>query len=83
MHDMQFLCFRFIDLTNSLQPNSVAVLPGLCLTWSETPNTGFLEVQLIFLTRESCEIKSYLISQFQNSEYVDSVKVHNKEQTAN
>ena len=24
----------------------VAVQPGLCLTWSETPKTGFLETQL-------------------------------------
>ena len=43
----QRLCFRYTDSTipllhksevSSLQPSSVAVQPGLCLTWSETPN---------------------------------------------
>ena len=47
----QCLCFRFTDSTipllpkyeiSSLQPSSVAVQPGLCGTWSETPKTGFL-----------------------------------------
>ena len=53
----QRLCFRYTDSTNpllpkseisSLQPCSVAVQPGLCRTWSETPKTGFLRTRLIF-----------------------------------
>ena len=53
----QHLCFRYIDSTipllskseiSSLQPSSVAVQPGLCGTWSETPKTGFLTTRLIF-----------------------------------
>ena len=52
----QRLCFRYIDSTvpllpiyeiSSLQPSSVAVQPGLCGTWSETPKTGFLTTRLI------------------------------------
>ena len=52
----QRLCFRFTDSTisllpkyeiSSLQPSSVAVQPGLCGTWSETPKTGFLTTRLI------------------------------------
>ena len=52
----QRLCFRFTDGTipllpkseiSSLQPSSVAVQPGLCGTWSETPKTGFLRTRLI------------------------------------
>ena len=47
----QRLCFRYPDSTipllpkseiSSLQQSSVAVEPGLCRTWSETPKTGFL-----------------------------------------
>ena len=43
----QRLCFRYTDSTisllpkykiSSLQPFSVAVQPGLCGTWSETPD---------------------------------------------
>ena len=43
----QRLCFRYTDSTipllpksqiSSLQPSSVAVQPGLCRTWSETPD---------------------------------------------
>ena len=30
-----------------IQPSSVAVQPGLCRTWSETPKTGFLTTRLI------------------------------------
>ena len=53
----QRLCFRYTDSTisllpkykiSSLQPSSVAVQPGLCPTWSETPNTGFVRTRLIF-----------------------------------
>ena len=53
----QRLCFRYTDSTtpllpkseiSSLQPSSVAVQPGLCGTWSETPKTGFLTTRLIY-----------------------------------
>ena len=52
----QRLCFRYIDSTipllpiyeiSSLYPSSVAVQPGLCRTWSETPKTGFLTTRII------------------------------------
>ena len=52
----QRLCFRYTDSTipllpkskiSSLWPSSVAVQPGLCGTWSETPKTGFLTTRLI------------------------------------
>ena len=54
----QRLCFRFIDsiipllLKSEISSllshlNSVAVQPGLCRTWSETPKTGFLTTRLI------------------------------------
>ena len=51
----QLLCFRYTDSTisllpkygiSSLQPSSVAVQPGLCGTWSETPKAGFLTTRL-------------------------------------
>ena len=51
----QRLCFRYTDSSipllpkseiSSLQP-SLAVQPGLCQTWSETPKTGFLTTRLI------------------------------------
>ena len=53
----QRLCFRYTDSTIplpskseilSLEASSVAVQPGLCQTWSETPKTGFLTARLIF-----------------------------------
>ena len=53
----QCLCFRYMDSTipllpkseiSSLQPSSVAVQPGLCRTWSETPKTSFLTTRLIY-----------------------------------
>ena len=52
----QRLCFCYIDSTvpllpkseiSSLLPSSVAIQPGLCQTWSETPKTGFLTTRLI------------------------------------
>ena len=52
----QRLCFRYIDSKisllpkyeiSSLYPSCVALEPGLCRTWSETPNTGFLASWLI------------------------------------
>ena len=52
----QRLCFRYTDSTISLlpkyvissfHPSSVAVQPGLCGTWLETPKTGFLITRLI------------------------------------
>ena len=51
----QRLCFRYTDSTtpllpkseiSSLQPSSVAVQPGFCRTWSETPKTGILGMRL-------------------------------------
>ena len=51
----QRLCFRYTDSTisllskseiSSLYPSSVAVQPGLCGTWLETPKTGFLTTRL-------------------------------------
>ena len=59
----QHLCFRYTDSTihllskyeiSSLQPSSVAVLPGLCRTWSETPKTGFLTTR--FIWRGACTV---------------------------
>ena len=53
----QRLCFRYTDSTlpllskyenTSLLPSSVAVKPGLCRTWSETPKTGFLRTRLYY-----------------------------------
>ena len=52
----QRFCFCYIDSTipllpkseiSSFLPSSVAVQPGLCRTWSETPKTGFLVTGLI------------------------------------
>ena len=52
----QRLCFRYINSAiplvpkfeiSSLQPSSVAVQPGWCRTWLETPKTGFLTTRLI------------------------------------
>ena len=52
----QRLCFSYTDSTispllkyeiSSLHPSSVAVQPGLCRTWSETPKTDFLTARLI------------------------------------
>ena len=51
----QRLCFRYTDSTtplfskseiSRLQPSSLAIQPGLCLTWSETRKTGFLRTRL-------------------------------------
>ena len=48
-------CFRYMDSTTPLLPksefsspmlSSVAVQPGLCRIWSETPKTGFLTTRL-------------------------------------
>ena len=46
----QRLCFRYIDTTIPLLSKSeisVAVQPGLCRIWSETPKTGFLTTWFI------------------------------------
>ena len=52
----QRLCFRYTESTipllpkseiSSYWPTSVTVQPVLCLTWSETPKTGFLTTRLI------------------------------------
>ena len=54
----QRFCFRNTDSTipllpkseiSSLRRHSVAVQPGLCRTWSETPKTGFLTTRLKFV----------------------------------
>ena len=54
----QRLCFRYTDSTiplhpksenSSLYPSHVAVQPGLCGIWSETPKTGFRTTRLILL----------------------------------
>ena len=51
----QRLCFRYTDSTirllpksefSSFSPSSVALQPGLCRTWLETPKTGFLATRL-------------------------------------
>ena len=71
----QRLCFRYMDSTipllpkseiSSLYPSSVAVQPGLCLTWSETPKTGFLTTGLI-LEHISCLKEKYQISTYLGS----------------
>ena len=60
----QRLCFHYTDSTvpllpkseiSSLQPFSVAVQPGLCQTWSETPKTGFLIMRLKLHKADSTE----------------------------
>ena len=54
----QRLCFRYTDSAipllskseiSSLYPSSIAVQPGLCRAWSETPKTDFLTTRLILL----------------------------------
>ena len=71
----QRLCFRYIDSTiphlfkseiSSLYLSSVAVQPGLCRTWSETPKTGFLTMRLKYY---SSIITIYL------SSYHDKIKI--------
>ena len=59
----QRLCFRYTDSTIPLLPkseissillSSVAVQPGLCRTWSETPKTGFLATRLKSINDNQC-----------------------------
>ena len=61
----QRLCFRYTDSTipllpkygiPSLLPSCVAVQPGLCRTWSETPKTGFLTTRLNIF-QEVCDLQ--------------------------
>ena len=56
----QHLCFRYSNSTIPLLPkseilslklSSVAVQPGLCLIWLETPKTGFLTTRVAKFTR--------------------------------
>ena len=66
----QRLCFRYKDSTipllfkseiSSFLLSSVTVQPGLCWTWSETPKTGFLALQLVYLLRFSQYLMSYFL----------------------
>ena len=66
----QRLCFRYIDSTipllskseiSSLYSSSVAVQPGLCQTWSQTPKTGFLRTRLKYTTPFRCKKESFVI----------------------
>ena len=52
------LCFRYIHVDSTIPlppkseistiyPSSVVVQPGLCRTWSETPETDFLMTHVI------------------------------------
>ena len=69
----QRICFCFIDSiipllakTEISNPKlvSVAVLPGLCLTWSETPYPGFLMTRL----NETVDLETDIMSKMgQNS----------------
>ena len=66
----QRLYFRYIKSTipllpkseiSSLLPSSVALQPGLCRTWSETPKTGFLVTRLNSCSRLQKESKCFII----------------------
>ena len=68
----QRLCFRYIDSTipllpksemSSLSPSSVTAQTGLCLTWSETPKTGFLTTRLILHRRVNVTSNLPVVSQ--------------------
>ena len=57
----QRLCFCYTDSTisllrkyeiSSLQPSSVAMQPGLCGAWSETPKTGFVRAHMSLVLRK-------------------------------
>ena len=73
----QRLCFRYTDSTISLLPKYeitsflpcyVAVQPGLCGTWSETPKTGFLTTRLIYqgYLRHDTEHRKRLVFKYVN-----------------
>ena len=47
------VCEKVQSEISSLYPSFVAVQPGLCRTWSETPKTGFLTTRLILLIANS------------------------------
>ena len=62
----QRICFRYTDSTipplpkyeiSSFLLSSVTVQPGLCMTWSETPKTGFLITRLIYKSLDEFEIR--------------------------
>ena len=64
----QRLCFRYKDSTisllpkykiSSLQPSSVAVQPGLCGAWWETPKTGFLTTRLKLSRQQKNKVFHY------------------------
>ena len=61
----QRLCFRYMDSTipllpeseiSSFYPSSVTVQTGLCWTWSETLKTGFLTTRLICFIVFCCQV---------------------------
>ena len=85
----QRLCFRYMDSTisllpkygiSSLQPSSVAVQPGLCGTWSETPTTGFLTTRLILFASGIC---TYRLAEIWNGDCGMIVNVKNIRSTGN
>ena len=64
----QRLCFRYIASRipllhkykiSSLLPSSVAVQPGFCLTWSETPKTGY-HIRTVYLGFDWFHMLHYL-----------------------
>ena len=82
----QRLCFRYTDTTipllskseiSSFWPSSVAVQPGLCRTWSETPKTGFLTTRLIFLPLHRKLVE--LMNSFLEAQMLAYVVLHDEE----
>ena len=81
----QRLCFRYTDSTipllptpenSSLWPSCVAVQPGLCRTWLETPKTGFLTTRLIcccFINNTSCGNSLELPCQYTSNEFPQQI----------
>ena len=90
----QRLCFRYTDSSisllhksriSSLLPSSVAVQPGLCRTWSETPKTGFLTTRLkydsIVHRRVNVTICITMHSFLDNNDYADANRIRNTQNT--
>ena len=65
----QHFCFCYINSmfpllskseSSSLLTSFLVVQPGLSLTWPETPETGFLVMQLKYESRQStCQIRQF------------------------